>query len=81
MADLCGVGSVVHKEKVEVADVVDEEGLVAGGHHVACLLVGPETDLKRIVLAVSRLCESRTCVNASSEPITIAKSLASDPAS
>ena len=29
----------MHEEKVEVADVVDEEGLVAGGHHVAGLLV------------------------------------------
>jgi len=43
--DLSGVGAVVHKEKVELADVVDEESLVAGGHHVAGLLVGTVTDL------------------------------------
>lgn len=42
---LSGVGAVVHEEKVELADVVDEESLVAGGHHVAGLLVGSVTDL------------------------------------
>jgi hypothetical protein len=42
---LSGVGAVVHEEKVELADVVDEESLVAGGHHVAGLLVGTVTDL------------------------------------
>lgn len=36
----------MHKKKVDVADVVDEEGLVAGWHHVASLLVGTETDLQ-----------------------------------
>jgi hypothetical protein len=35
----------VHKEEVNVAGVVDEESLVAGGHHVASLLVGSETNL------------------------------------
>jgi hypothetical protein len=35
----------VHKEEVEVAGVVDEEGLVAGGHHVAGLLVGSVANL------------------------------------
>ena len=42
---LCGEGGVVHEEKVELADVVDEESLVAGGHHVAGLLVGTVADL------------------------------------
>lgn len=36
---LCGEGFVVHKEEVDIAGVVDEESLVAGGHHVASLLV------------------------------------------
>ena len=36
---LCGEGLVVHKEKVDIAGVVDEKGLVAGGHHVAGLSV------------------------------------------
>jgi hypothetical protein len=36
----------VHKEEVEVAGVVDEEGLVAGGHHVAGLLVGSVANLQ-----------------------------------
>jgi len=43
---LCGVGLVVHEEKFEIADVVDEESLVAGGHHVARLPVVAETDLR-----------------------------------
>ncbi len=42
---LCGVGLVVHKEKVNITSVVDEESLVAGWHHVAGLLVGTETNL------------------------------------
>lgn len=42
---LSGVGAVVHEEEVKLADVVDEESLVAGGHHVAGLLVGTVTDL------------------------------------
>jgi hypothetical protein len=37
----------VHEEEVDVAGVVNEESLVAGGHHVACLLVGSETNLSR----------------------------------
>ena len=36
---LCGEGLVMHKEEVDIAGVVDEESLVAGGHHVASLLV------------------------------------------
>lgn len=38
-------GLVVHKEKVNITDVVDEEGLVSGWHHVAGLLVGSKTNL------------------------------------
>jgi hypothetical protein len=36
---LGGVGLVVHEEEVDVASVVNEESLVAGGHHVTSLLV------------------------------------------
>lgn len=35
----------MHEEEVEVTDVVDEESLVAGGHHVAGLLVAAVADL------------------------------------
>ena len=42
---LGSVGLVVHEEEVEVTDVVDEESLVAGGHHVAGLLVAAVADL------------------------------------
>ena len=42
---LCGEGSVVHEEKVNIGDVVDNESLVAGGHHVAGLPVGAVSDL------------------------------------
>jgi len=52
---LCGVGLVVHEEKVELGSVVDEESLVAGGHHVAGLLVGSVTDLFVVALSVSGL--------------------------
>lgn len=48
MCDLGGVCSVVHEEELDVLGVVDEEGLVARGHHVSCLLVGAEADLKGI---------------------------------
>lgn len=43
---LCGVDLVVHQEELEVAYVADDEGLVAGGHHVLGLLVGTIADLK-----------------------------------
>jgi hypothetical protein len=43
---LCGEGGVVHEEEIYVAGVVDEEGLVAGGHEMACLLVGAITNLQ-----------------------------------
>lgn len=42
---LCGEGGVVHEEKVNIGDVVDNESLVAGGHHVAGLLVATVADL------------------------------------
>ena len=42
---LCGESLVVHEEEVDLGDVVDEEGLVAGRHHVAGLLVGAVSDL------------------------------------
>ena len=35
----------MHQEEVNIADVVDEESLVAGGHHVAGFLVRSETNL------------------------------------
>lgn len=38
-------GLVMHEEKVNITDVVDEEGLVSGWHHVAGLLVGSKTNL------------------------------------
>lgn len=41
---LSSVGAVVHEEELNVLGVVNEESLVAGGHHVAGLLVGTVTD-------------------------------------
>jgi len=35
-----------HEEEVEVFLIVDEERLVAAGHHVARLLVGAEANLQ-----------------------------------
>lgn len=49
MDKLGGEGLVVHKEEVNVAGVVHEESLVAGGHHVASLLVGSETNLSSLI--------------------------------
>ena len=43
---LCGVGLVVHEEEFEITGVVDQESLVAGWHHVACLSVRAVTDLE-----------------------------------
>ena len=45
---LCGVGLVVHQEEIEVADIVDEECLMARGHHVSGLLVVAIANLKFI---------------------------------
>ena len=42
---LSGVCPVVHEKELNVAGVLDEECLVAGGHHVAGLLVATVTDL------------------------------------
>jgi hypothetical protein len=42
---LSGKGAVVHHQQLNVLDVADEEGLVAGGHHEAGLLVGAIADL------------------------------------
>ena len=42
---LGSVGLVVHEEELDVLDVADKEGLVAGGHHVLGLLVGAIADL------------------------------------
>ena len=36
---LSSVGLVVHEEKIDIARVVDKEGLVAGGHQVTGFLV------------------------------------------
>lgn len=47
VGDLGGEGLVVHQEEVDIANVVDEESLVSGWHHVAGLLVGTESDLER----------------------------------
>lgn len=35
----------MHEEEVDIPSVIDEEGFVARGHHVASLLVGAKTDL------------------------------------
>ena len=45
VGDLSGESLVVHEEEVDIADVVDEEGLVSRWHHVLGLLVGTESDL------------------------------------
>ena len=42
---LGGVGLVMHHEKIDIADVVDEESLVAGRHHVAGPLIAAIADL------------------------------------
>lgn len=44
---LSGVGAVVHQQQLDVTDVADEEGLVAGGGQEAGLLVGTVADLKK----------------------------------
>jgi hypothetical protein len=42
---LSSVGAVVHEQKLNILGVVDEESLVAGGHHVTGLLVASITNL------------------------------------
>ena len=44
VGNLRGEGAVVHEKELDVLGVADKEGLVAGGHHVAGLLVGAEAD-------------------------------------
>lgn len=44
VGDLSGVGLVVHEQELDIVGVADEECLVAGGHHVAGLPVGTETN-------------------------------------
>jgi hypothetical protein len=39
------VRSVVHEKELQISQVIDDESLVAGGHHVAGLLVGAIADL------------------------------------
>lgn len=46
---LSSVSSVVHEEELNVLGVVNEESLVAGGHHVAGLLVAAVTDLSSVL--------------------------------
>lgn len=43
---LCGEGLVVHKEELDISDIADQKSFVTGWHHVACLLVGSETNLQ-----------------------------------
>lgn len=45
----------MHEEQFDVLDVVDEEGLVARGHHVAGLLVGAITDLEYEEIAIENV--------------------------
>lgn len=50
MCDLGSVRSVVHEEEFNVSRVVDQESLVAGWHHVSCLLVRAVADLRDSLL-------------------------------
>lgn len=45
---LSGVCSVVHQQKFHILGVVNKEGLVTGGHHVASLLVAAVANLFQI---------------------------------
>jgi hypothetical protein len=44
VGDLSSVRSVVHEKELQISQVIDDESLVAGGHHVAGLLVGAIAD-------------------------------------
>jgi hypothetical protein len=60
---LCGVGLVVHQEELDIVGVLNEEGLVARGHHVAGLLVGAIADLlcrQKRILSVRLLAVGET---------------------
>jgi hypothetical protein len=48
----------VHEEELDVLGVVDEESLVAGGHHVAGLLVGTVTDGRHSHLSLEAATDS-----------------------
>ena len=50
---LGGVGPGVHEEELDIVDVADDEGLVAGGHHVLGLLVGTVADLRTRGISIS----------------------------
>ena len=53
---LSSIGTVVHEKKLDIPRVVNEESLVAGGHHVARLLVVAVTDLYPNQSVLYRLC-------------------------
>jgi hypothetical protein len=42
----------VHKEEVNIAGVVDKEGLMTGGHEESCLLVGTIANLRITVVSI-----------------------------
>lgn len=43
---LCRERLVVHKQKVDISGVVDNEGFVAGRHQMSSFLIGTVSDLK-----------------------------------
>ena len=61
MGVLSSVGAVVHEKELNVLGVLDEESLVAGGHHVLGLLVGAIADLsiQAISVFIVSLCKSQ----------------------
>lgn len=65
---LGGVRLVVHEEEIDIADVVDEEGLVTGGHHVAGLLVVAVADLHAQTVSLQILAHLLQCLNAQTHP-------------
>ena len=42
---LCGERAVVHEQKIDILRVVNEEGLVAGRHHMSSLLIASIANL------------------------------------
>lgn len=58
---LSGEGAVVHEEKLNVTGVLDEESLVARGHHVLGLLVATVTDLSNHISSAFVLDFALTC--------------------
>jgi hypothetical protein len=69
----------VHHQQLDVLDVVDEEGLVARGHHVAGLLVGSVTDLHRFRLSVHFAILSGSVVRFQSVRLTMGASVLTRP--